>query len=502
MRKIRLTICIVMSVCLCVACNKQSDGSLVLSPAITQPTDSDATQSQQADHAEFVPEEGMTELRLMCNWSYSIVESNANALNWYLQENGYPFYITVIQGRPLIGIESITEHHQTVLSAMENGEQVDLLISTPGNGYYTEEIEQGVFLALDSYLASEEAATLKMQFPESYWQAITRSEGDFSGIYGLYSGGDMMSRDVIYINAKVFEAAGIPVPEELAFDLDIIEAWFGPLWDSGVLDEYGIISPIVMSGTVTSRTLALFQGMCSDGWGEYLQYNDNQWSAVNLYESEKFNELLERLYEWNADGHLALADVLPNSESYAIMFANIDMGMKSVEAYTKDHVKAYVVNEYLDTTDAMVGIASWSKNADMAFELLKLLYTDANAACLLYYGEYAEAVPEGTEANRTMFSWANHLLLEKSVTAEEKELYLTTVANATSAPKVDRRLLNDLEQPEAGTTSQVVDMSLQELFACKTKEAFLEAVQWHKTEAERIGYFEVIEAWNKELTAN
>lgn len=483
----------------CVACGSKGGSDAELSP--TTSVQGGEGSAPQANQSEFVPEEGMTELRLMCEFSYNIPFKNANALNWYLKEKGYPFYVSVISGVPFTSVESIDMQHQKVLDAKDKQDPIDLLMSTTSKGYYSEEIDQGVYLPLETYLSSEKGKTLRAAFPENYWNLLKRTEVTAPGIYGIYSSDNMLTTATLHINTAVFEAAGIELPREMTIDnLSVMDEWFEVLWSSGVLDQFGIVSPLYMESMSSMHDFAMMHGMYSDGWGEYLQYTDDHWNAVKLLEDESVCNNLALFQRWEEEGNLMFTDVRAEEKNYAILLSSGTQDLKQDLNGAGEHVKEYILHRYIDTNNVMLGIASWSKNADLAFDLMTLLYTDADAASLLYYGEYYDAVSENTPKATQMMSWANYLLLDKTLTESEKNAYIDMLSKATFAPRVDRRLLEKMEQPEELAASEIINPILKELFECEEGQTFEERLAWYKEEASKIGYDAVVEAWNDALS--
>lgn len=305
------------------------------------------------------------------------------------------------------------EYQQKINLMLQNGDELDLLVTGTGLGYYVQaatgqltELDgllaaqgKGISEALGDYLAATLAAdgkTYAVPVLQSYSSATTFvMRQDLVDKYGINVDEirTMEDLEAVFATIKQGEPDVVPVvpesPGSGVFGLGI-DVLYDPLGDTiGVLPNYG-------QGT----------------------------TVTNLFETEEYKTWVYRLRDWYNKGYI-LPDAATNNETAAALlaagrgfghFTGVAVGAAdtATTSYGMPMAAATIGQSFIsggNIAQISWAIARQSKNPEKAMEFLNLLYTDAEIVNLIDYGiegEHYEKVSDGVIRYPEGLTAANH----------------------------------------------------------------------------------------------
>lgn len=334
----------------------------------------------EVDPVEPVTYEGKTKIVYLSNYNVKYLTSEEdpriydeiyiqNAVNEYLDEKGYDFYVEFINNSEVDYFYEIAYPNIEAYEKMlENGEQVDIVntgtgISIFGGPENTFDLfmEKGYLAPLNEYFQTDLGKAFYEQFDETFWIQTTASDGN---IYGKSSDYLLAAPMVLSVNETICEEYGID-PDSIK-SLDDLEQYMPTLAEDN-------ISALLIDSTGDS-----YQQMVDFCEYNGIYINAETAQAENIFENEKALQYFERISEYKEKGYVS--SVYDYMENY----------LCSLERGWPLRVDSSIVvsNGYLQLEEIkdVTGISSQSEHKEEAFQLLALLNTDSELAKMIYNG--------------------------------------------------------------------------------------------------------------------
>lgn len=324
-----------------------------------------------------------------------------------------------------LNIISYGSYAQQVNLMMSGDAQVDLMLST---GSLTSNLAgQGALMPLDDMLANQGADIVSIMGED------VLASCKYGGVtYAVPTNRDLARSMCYYYRDDINQELGLGL--ENAKTLDDIEKCFEIMHEKDP----------EMSGIAGNNTASLLQywswDAISNNYGVLMDLG-SELKVVNLYETDEYKELVERMHKWYESGYI-YKEIATSTVSSPDLFATGKMlGYFANGNPTMDNSQSQMlggpikhielVEPYMSSTT--VQTACWtiphnSKNPEKAMELLNLMYTDADLVNLLCYGIEGEnyvikdeeqgiiGYPEGQNAqtrtydNTLGWTWGNMLI--------------------------------------------------------------------------------------------
>ncbi|MCD8095964.1 MAG: hypothetical protein LUE12_07550 [Ruminococcus sp.] len=292
-----------------------------------------------------------------------------NAVNDYLDEKGYDFYVDfILNGEMDYITEELNQNFDVYEQMIENGEQVDIVNTGYSFEYFDGYadtfdlfVENGYLEPLNDYFESELGEIFYNQFDELVWAQTTTFDG------------------VIYAKSSIYDLA---VPLVLTFDESSCESYnldissieriedLEPYLDSFASDGY--------SGLYLSPDIDLYYEIL--GFYKYngIFINAETGEPENIFENETAIEYFKLINDYVEKGYIT-----NGMNEYLPLICSVDIAMPLYNSISTVISKGYLQEESINCA---VGISSSSENKESAFELLALLNTDEELAELIYNG--------------------------------------------------------------------------------------------------------------------
>ena len=332
------------------------------------------------DPVEPVEYEGNTKIVYFSNYNTKFITTEEdpriydevyieNAVNEYLDEQGYDFYVDFVNNSELDILNSqVYTNFDTYETMLENGEQVDIVNTGTGlaafggsNNTYDLFVEKGYLEPLNDYFQTELGKTFYQQYAESYWQATADAQGN---IYGKSASSMAAFPLILQLNEAMCEEYGIDA--DSINSLDDLEPHLQTLADENI------------QGLLLSSSVESYPHMVDFCEYNGIYVNAQTAQAENIFENEKAVQYLEKISQYKQNGYLV------ENEETAI---NYLCTIGSAWPVTQDSSKI-ISNGYLQSpsSNGVTGISSQSQHKDEAFQLLALLNTDSELATIVYSG--------------------------------------------------------------------------------------------------------------------
>ena len=304
--------------------------------------------------------------------------------------------------------------------ALTSGEHIDLLNYNNVSGQLATLVRNTYALPLDDLLEEYGQGAKEVIDP------VDLSACKFGGVlYALPDQKDTSRNSGFSMRKDIVDELGIEVPEYGTYDdmhdilVKVHEAYpdmYGlvPSWAGGGYQETLLIDPL-------GDNLGVLEDPLTDST-----------TVVNLYETDKYREYCEMMYQWNSEG-LVMADATTTTENNLLsangfaMFENWKPGKEyeNFKSTGKEVVFMKLHEENIKYTDLANG-NSWcipycAEYPEKAMQMWDLMYTDAEISNLLINGiegkhwVYVDeekttiTTPEGVDANASGYSsvdWA------------------------------------------------------------------------------------------------
>lgn len=324
-----------------------------------------------------------------------------------------------------LNIINYGSYAQQVNLMMSGNEQVDLMLST---GALTSTLAgQGALTAVDDLLEEQGKDIVEIMGEDVL--ASCRYGGS---VYAVPTNRDLARSMCYYYRDDINQELGLGL--ENAKTLDDIEKCFEIMHQKDP----------EMAGIAGNNTSSLLQNWnwdaISNNYGVLMDLGE-ELKVENLYETEEYEALVERMHEWYQKGYIykeITTSTVANPDLFATgkmlgFFANgnptADNTQSQMLGGPIKHIE--LVEPYMSSTT--VQTACWtiphnSKNPEKAMELLNLMYTDPTLVNLLCYGIEGENYvvvdeengiidyPEGQTAetrtydNTLGWTWGNMLI--------------------------------------------------------------------------------------------
>ena len=338
-------------------------------------------------------------------------------LNELLVDRGSSFVVQFLEVNDLLLDALYKEQYsgkngvyfQFLLELMENNVQVDLIftgwknVEEPSDQYYPriqDITEAGLLQPINQYLSSEKGIQLKETLQPAIWDTYT-----LNGLTYAVSNHRLGVNYIREANLNYLEKYQID-PEDLTKELWELEDILKTVYEG----ENGTITPYVSEGSYTDIPELPYDRITA---AIGLDPDDPDAEFVNVYKQEYTTKLLQTIQKYHSLGYYRkvynVGDYNYNKNSLFIRFGSTPFRTKPNEIYqeTKSYVEVYnedgntkqIVSEPFEVLNidwshyifhmncnASNGIASWSCQAEQAFEMLYYAYTDKEIANLLYHG--------------------------------------------------------------------------------------------------------------------
>ncbi len=446
----------------------------------------------------FIPEEGEVRINIMLN-TYSAAPPNENVLrfNHYLREKGYGFYVDIFRGTT-----DEKKMYEALARAKERSTPVDLVLIDEHENALTNAVEAGLLQPLTSFLQQESNEDWVREVSQNYWEAIRVGEGDARAVYGLTSAGGFIKSFRICINEELFEEAGISLPEELCL-ADLPEL-LQMLSEKGYFEKD--IAPLIFQDLRWGFLWRYIGGVYNDAYVP-VRYQDGRVTPVNIFAEEAFREAVKVMYTCFQNGWICEDyEYDPEENNFAIKLSPMLAGPYDTNENLKTQgMRAYDFAEYMDATlHGFLCVTSWAEHPKEAQELIKVLYTDADAANLLYYGETQETVKEEQFylLHERSSSLVNMLLVKDYSSEEEKAAYLTKLSELPYFPVISTDCIQEITFSKWWESEEVTVLSrnfLDDFRSCASEQeldALLDKYEelYEKSEM----YAKIKEEWSKQ----
>ncbi len=312
------------------------------------------------------------------------------------------------------------------------GHQVDILYS--GNYFdYDSFVEEGIYLPLNEYFATEEGQKLYNAYSPAVW-ARTEREGV---TYGYNSRIHPAEMAFLLCNETVMRQYGIEIPEDKISFYDI-----GRYLEKADMSQETEDNKSLLLSCNKDALLLMegYQNLLTVSEGIYFKQNsDGIWTAVNLTEEENFIKLVRKVKEYADKGWyvsssdskkttlngIGLNGVGRYAFNYSIenitaitcydnkVYNHANMGNNTFEHVITDVKVLDTRYKCYETFSNMInGIASWSGYKDEALKLMMLVNTEAELSNLLEYGIEGE---DYKYENRFVTSLREDLLISAQI---------------------------------------------------------------------------------------
>lgn len=268
--------------------------------------------------------------------------------------------------------------------ALTSGEKMDLLSAFSWITPLTNLISNGQVLPLNDLLEEYGADMLDM-ISEDDWKCVSMD----GQIYGVPTNKDKAQSKAFQMRKDYVEQLGIDL--ESIQDLDDLEVVLRQ-----VKEEMPEVYPVVSA--TGSIGLPLLYDDLSDGLGVLEDMTTDSTTVVNLYETQSYADMVNRMYRWAQEG-LIMPDASSNTSSIEqLLGAGSGFGgfvpskpgavpQASREAGTE--LVQVQLTEAVSTTSMVAApfcIASSSENPEKAMQVLNLMYTNADISNAFVYG--------------------------------------------------------------------------------------------------------------------
>lgn len=309
-------------------------------------------------------------------------------------------YTVKIEAYSSVYADSTEVKYVDILSEMKNNGEFADIISVPGASTsvdndestgeyifeyqypYIEAVSKEIFYNLDEYFQTENGEKIIQQMNSVDLQNA-KTDGS---IFGLSQ--NIKETNAVAYNMKYIEKYDIDV-DSLSADVFQNEQMLSTVY----YGESGDVTAYLAYNNLYSVNL------CDISISETVMYDFANSEIVNVFNNEKSDEYLAKVYDLKNKGLVSAEDC---DEFFAVdTYTYTDQVYETDYTYTdtqgNEKTAEVVVIPNVNTTGTYLspcvpatGIASWSENKDNTFEFLTLLYTDPDIANLIQYGVEGE----------------------------------------------------------------------------------------------------------------
>lgn len=250
-----------------------------------------------------------------------------------------------------------------------------------------EAIEDGLVMDINEYIFNEKDTRLYNAFPEYVWDLTSIDDK----VYGLYNH-SYASRSLIKFNETIMEELGLKAED--VNTLEKIDSVLSMVYESKA-DEIGKDSFRLIFNNLTQGSVNIMAEIYADENNITYKYdNKNKAYASNKLNDKMYLDFIEHMAKWNEKGYFGREYVHQGPMDEATSQIKIsgqwfmDIDRESLTLSNKANAVCVSVSDWIfnDNFTNMISISSWSKNADMAFDLLSRVFTDQYLSNLIIYG--------------------------------------------------------------------------------------------------------------------
>ena len=356
---------------------------------------------------------------------YKALGSDYNAKQYFLFQDLFGYYTEYMKEMKNSGIQAdiisaipVTKGNFAIIEG-DNTIQVESVAITESGG---DEISNNLLLDITDFLLNEEDRKLHSYFPEEYWNMFNK----YNGIYGVYNNG-IASCYLFYLREDVINKYEVDISE--LDSIDKIDVFFDRIYEDYKTEMSGNGLMLTRNFLGSNQLLELY-GISVDTDNPIVSYkydSDNNPVVINRFKDISYIHLNEILTKWVKKGYFN------KSEGAALGY---ELGSIAFSPYI-----SYIQKEYTDYSDGtsekiqyvpvelskyilhdgrsrLIGIASWTENAESAYDYLSTLFTDPHLSNLIYYGKSYKyengIVKQSGNYNASAFV-ASHLLYPNKI---------------------------------------------------------------------------------------
>ena len=255
-----------------------------------------------------------------------------------------------------------------------------------------DEINNDLLLDITDFLLDDEDKKLYGLFPDEYWSLFDK----YNGIYGVYNN-EIASSFIFYLRNDIINKYEVNISE--LDTIDEIDVFFDEIFDD-YKTEITSSDLMLIRKFLDYSAYNELAGIITDKSNSTISYKydaDNNPAVINRFKDADYLQINKILAKWAARGYFNTSIVYntDGSASASIAFAPyISYIVPGYQDYSNDssddiqyipvEISRYILH---DSRNKLIGIASWTKNGESAFNFLSTLFTDPHLSNLIYYGK-------------------------------------------------------------------------------------------------------------------
>jgi|GEM_PF-1341135 len=352
---------------------------------------------------------------------YKALGDDYNAKQYFKFTEIYGYYIEFMKDMKNSGIQadiiSSIPNIKGTFSIVENDVTIQVnhtAIDESG----ADEINNDLLLDITDFLLNDEDKKLYGLFPAEYWSLFDK----YNGIYGVYNN-EIASSFIFYLRDDVINKYEVDISE--LDTIDEIDALFEKIYDD-YKTEIASSDLMLIRKFLNSSAYNELAGITTDNNNSTISYKydaDNNPIVINRFKDADYLHINKILAKWVEKGYFNKSVVSDSdgSASASIAFAPfISYIQGSYVDYSDDssddiqyipvEISRYILH---DVRNRLIGIASWTENAESAFDFLSALFTDPHLSNLMYYGKdykYEDGIVKQKGNFETSVLTASHMI--------------------------------------------------------------------------------------------
>ena len=352
---------------------------------------------------------------------YKALGDDYNAKQYFKFTEIYGYYIEFMKDMKNSGIQadiiSSIPNIKGTFSIVENDVTIQVnhtAIDESG----ADEINNDLLLDITDFLLNDEDKKLYGLFPAEYWSLFDK----YNGIYGVYNN-EIASSFIFYLRDDVINKYEVDISE--LDTIDEIDALFEKIYDD-YKTEIASSDLMLIRKFLNSSAYNELAGITTDNNNSTISYKydaDNNPIVINRFKDADYLHINKILAKWVEKGYFNKSVVSDpdGSASASIAFAPfISYIQGSYVDYSDDssddiqyipvEISRYILH---DVRNRLIGIASWTENAESAFDFLSALFTDPHLSNLMYYGKdykYEDGIVKQKGNFETSVLTASHMI--------------------------------------------------------------------------------------------
>jgi hypothetical protein len=352
---------------------------------------------------------------------YKALGDDYNAKQYFKFTEIYGYYIDFMKDMKNSGIQADIVSSITMVKGTFAVVENDVTIQvnyTAIEESGADEINNGLLLDITDFLLNDEDKKLYGLFPDEYWSLFDK----YNGIYGIYNN-EIASSYIFYLRDDVVNKYEVDISE--LDTIDEIDALFEKIYDD-YKTEITSSDLMLIRKFLNSSAYNELAGITTDNDYAAISYKydtDNNPIVINRFKDADYLHINKILAKWVEKGYFNKSVVSDSdgSASASIAFAPfISYIQGSYVDYSDDssddiqyipvEISRYILH---DVRNRLIGIASWTENAESAFDFLSALFTDPHLSNLMYYGKdykYEDGIVKQKGNFETSVLTASHMI--------------------------------------------------------------------------------------------